>query len=87
MSDQWQIAERRLLELLADRAAFGLEWAEEQELRQLLQTMPDFDNECMERAAATVQLALASVEPMPASVHERIRASAVRHVRAPWQQE
>ena len=83
MSDPWQITERRLLELLADRAAFGLEWGEEQELRQLLRTMPDFDTECMERAAATVQLALSSVEPLPAAVRARIRASGVRDVRAP----
>jgi hypothetical protein len=83
MSETWQITERRLLELLADRAAFGLESAEEQELRQLLQTMPDFDTECMERAAATVQLAQASVEPLPATVRAKIRASSVRYVSAP----
>ena len=83
MSERWQSIERRLLELLADRAAFGLAWPEEQELRQLLQTMPDFDTESMDRAAATVQLALASVEPMPAALRARIRGSAARHVRTP----
>ena len=83
MSDPWQNAERRLLELLADRAVFGLPPEEEQEIRQLLQEMPDFDTECMERAAATVQLARATVEPMPAAARERIRASGLRHVRGP----
>lgn len=83
MSDQWQIAERRLLELLADRAAFGLDSKEERELRQLLQTMPGFDAECMERAAATVGLALGSSEPLPVAVRARIRVSGVRHVSAP----
>jgi len=81
MSDRWQIIERRLLELLADRAAFGLQSAEEEELRQLLKITPDFDTECMERAAVTVQLALAPVEPMPPAVRARIRASGVRQVR------
>lgn len=86
MSDPWQITERRLLELLADRAVFGLEGGGERELRQLLETMPDYDSECMERAAATVQLALASVEPMPAALCAKIRTKGVRHVLRPDQQ-
>ncbi|MHC4398915.1 MAG: hypothetical protein ACYTG0_04470 [Planctomycetota bacterium] len=81
MIDPWRTGERRLLELLADRAVFGLGFPEEQELRQLLETMPDFDLECMERAAAMVQLASSSVEAMPAALYERIRASAERNVR------
>jgi hypothetical protein len=80
MSDPWRRTERRLLELLADRAVFGLEPMEEQELRQLLEIMPDFDAECMERAAAMVPWVLAPVEPLPADVRARIRASGVRHV-------
>jgi len=76
MSDPWKSTERRLLELLADRAAFGLERHEEQEFRELLQMVPGFDTECMERAAATVQLACTSVEPMPAAVRARVRRSA-----------
>ena len=83
MSNPWQTTERRLLELLADRAVFGSERVADEELRQLLQMTPDFDTECMERAAATVQLALASVEPMPAAVRARIRACGMRHVRKP----
>ena len=75
MNSQWQVIERRLLELLADRATFGLTRSEEEELRQLSESVPDFDDECMEKAAATVQLAFASVEPLPAAVHAKIRSS------------
>ena len=82
MSDQWQLTECRLLELLADRSTFGLTRGEETELRQLMTTVPHFDIECMERAAATAQLAFASVEPMPSAFREKIRASGVWHVSA-----
>ena len=75
MNSQWQVVERRLLELLADRATFGLTRSEEEELRQLSEIVPDFDDECMEKAAATVQLAFAPVEPLPAAVHAKIRGS------------
>ena len=75
MNSQWQVVERRLLELLADRAIFGLTPIEDEELRQLQESVPDFDDECMERSAATVQLACVPVEPLPASVHAKIRAS------------
>ena len=75
MNSQWQVVERRLLELLADRAAFGLTASENEELRQLQEFVPDFDDECMERAAATVQLAFAPIEPLPTAVHAKIRAS------------
>ena len=81
MSHAWKTTEQRLLDLLADRAVFGLEPKAAKELRQLLQKVPDFDTECMERAAVTVQLALAPVEPMPPAVRARIRASGVRQVR------
>jgi hypothetical protein len=75
MNSQWQAFEQRLLELLADRATFGLTPNEDEELRQLKGRTPGFDDECMEKAAATVRLAFAGVEPLPAAVHERIRAS------------
>ena len=75
MNSHWQVVECRLLELLADRATFGLTRSEEEELRQLSESVPDFDDECMEKAAATVQLAFASVEPLPAAVHAKIRGS------------
>jgi hypothetical protein len=83
MSQPWKATEQRLLELLADRALFGLEPREAQELRQLLQKDPDFDTECMERVASTVQLACAPIEPMPAAVRDRIHAFGLRHVRGP----
>jgi hypothetical protein len=78
MSDLWQTREERVLELLADRAAFGLESADERELRLLLETMPNFDSECMERAAATVQLAFTPPEPMPEAIRAEIRRSGIR---------
>jgi hypothetical protein len=83
MSDLRQAAECRLLELLADRAVFGLEDTERTELAQLLKIMPHADMECMERAAAVVELAWAEVEPLPAGVAARIRAAALWHLRLP----
>ena len=80
MSSQWQVTERQLLELLADRATFGLTRREEENLQHLMESMPDFDTECMERAAATVQLACTSAEPMPEDVCAKIRAGGVRYV-------
>jgi hypothetical protein len=74
MKSEWQVLERRLHDLLADRATFGLTQNEERELRQLTESVPDYDDECMERAAATVQLAFAPVEPLPAAVHAKVRA-------------
>jgi hypothetical protein len=72
-------SERRLLELLADRATFGLRPQAEKELQHLLQTRPDFDSECIDRAAATVQLALTPIESMPGAVRVKIRASLAQH--------
>jgi hypothetical protein len=75
MNSQWQDAECRLLELLADRATFGLTAGEDDELRQLKESVPDFDDECMDKAAATVQLSFAPTELLPADVHAKILAS------------
>jgi hypothetical protein len=75
MNLQWYDVERRLLELLAGRATIGLTPKEDEELRHLRKSVPDFDDACMEKAAATVQLACALVEPMPAAVHAKIRSS------------
>ena len=79
MSHRWQESECRLLELLADRVAFGLDGSEERELHQLLQAVPDFDTECLERVAATAQLACTTVEPLPPALRTRIRAQGARH--------
>ena len=73
LNRQWQVIERRLLDLLADRATFGLTRSEAEELRQLAESVPDFDAECLEKAAATIQLAFTSVEPLPATVHAKLR--------------
>ena len=78
MSDRWQSCEERILCLLADQAAFGLSAYEQEELSALLARVPEFDQDCMQRMAATVHLACVGqeLEPLPASIHERILASA-----------
>ncbi|MHC4179984.1 MAG: hypothetical protein ACYSWU_20965 [Planctomycetota bacterium] len=79
MSERWQSCEERILELLADQAAFGLSVEEQEELSALLVTMPDFDHDCMERMAAAVHLASVGneLEPLPASLQQRIRDRAL----------
>ena len=78
MSDRWQSCEERILCLLADQAAFGLSSGEQEELSELLVMRPDFDQDCMQRMAATVHPANVGkhLEPLPASLQRRIRASA-----------
>ncbi len=44
----------RITDLLADRAVFGLDADEEQELATLLKTMPDTDHESLDRIAAAL---------------------------------
>ena len=80
MNSQWHAIECRLLDLLADRTTFGLTGSEEEELRQLTECVPGFDDECMEKAAATVQLAFTSAEPLPAALRATIRADGERYV-------
>jgi hypothetical protein len=80
MNSAWQAAELRMLDLLADRATFGLAGDEEDELKCLTRLMPDFDRTCMEKAVATVQLACASIEPLPGAVRARLSRRAKRHV-------
>ena len=79
MSDRWPSCEERILDLLADEAVFGLSAEEHEELSALLVTMPDFDQDCMQRMAATVQLASVGtkLEPLPTSLQQRIRVSAI----------
>ena len=78
MSDRWKSREDRILELLTDQAAFGLNADEQEELDVLLVTVPDFDLDCMQRMAATVHLASVGkeLEPLPTSLQHRIRAGA-----------
>ena len=82
MNNQWQSAEERLTELLADQAAFGLDAHQQQVLEELLDLLPDFDLDSMERTAAVVQLALgpAEHEPLPAALHAKLRAGAARYL-------
>ena len=63
---------------LADQAAFGLSSDEQEELSALLEITPNFDQDCMQRMAATVHLANVGkyLEPLPTSLQRRIRASA-----------
>ena len=74
MTDRWQSCEQRILELLADESVFGLSADEQEEIRCLLAMMPDFDHTCMERMAATVQLASVGtkLEPLPTSIRQKI---------------
>ena len=78
MSDRWQSCEDRILLLLADQAAFGLSIDEQEELGALLAVVPEFDQDCMERMAATVRLASVGkkLEPLPAAIQQRVCASA-----------
>ena len=77
MSRAWQAAEARLVELLADRAAFGLDAAQSRELDALSAAMPDFDVDSFDLAAATVQLAQLppAPQPLPAALAKKIQAT------------
>jgi len=78
MNPTWDNPEQRLLELLADRATFGLDAAEQRELRRLLDQNLDFDESCMDRVAAAAHLAMmpADFEPLPPGLRQRIAAGA-----------
>lgn len=80
MNNPWQESEHRLSQLLADRASFGLSHSEAMQVQRLTELLPDFDMDCMERAAATVQLADVPLEPMPSSVRAVIRDAGERYV-------
>ena len=64
-----------LFDLLADRAAFGLDETEAARLEDLLQENSWVREDCMDEAAATLttEVSTTDVEPMPADVMERIR--------------
>ena len=55
-------AEQRLLELLADRALFGLEPAQEREFESLLAAHPNRDPDAVDRLAAAVAVATGGAE-------------------------
>ena len=78
MNGSWHDNRRRLRDLLADRAVFGLDTAESAELDGLCRVFPDTDVDRMDRIVARCDLALgiATSEPLPAVLRERIRAAA-----------
>lgn len=75
----------RLLELLADRAAFGLDADDRQELDELLRESPEFESDSLELAAAALELAMLDVrqtgsEQLPLRLQARIAAAGRRHL-------
>ena len=75
MSDYFVPNEDRLLDLLADRAVFGLDDDDQTELDRLSSLLPEVDTQCMERAAAAVCLAGVDRlgDPLPASVRLKLQ--------------
>ena len=72
-------ADERLIDLLADRALFGLDAEDERELADLLAGRSVADREQFERLAAATALALAGGQgAMPADVQARLRDDARR---------
>lgn len=78
MVSSWDCRRNRLLDLLAERAVFGLSGFEQQEVARLLAEFPDVDGDCMDRVAAEVVLAgaTATLEPPPTRVRESLRRAA-----------
>ena len=85
MSDSFQSCEEQIRDMLADQAAFGLSSDEREELDALLIMMPDFDQDCMQRMAATVHLANCGEEPepLPTFLQRTIHACAREHLGFP----
>lgn len=75
-------AAERLRELLADRAAFGLDDAAEHELAELLRHHPAEDAEAYDRIAAAVAVTTGGTAALPPAVRARLRDDA-RRFRAP----
>jgi hypothetical protein len=72
-------ADQRLLDLLADRAVFGLEPAEEQELAALLAAHPNRDPDALDRLAAAVAVTTATAAPsLPDSLKTQLSEDVVR---------
>ena len=68
----------RLLDLLADRAVFGLDGPEERELAALLRDHPAGDAEAFERIAAAVAVATGPSAVLPDTLRDRILAAVRR---------
>ncbi|MFM8985779.1 MAG: anti-sigma factor domain-containing protein [Planctomycetia bacterium] len=74
----------RLLELLADRAVFGLDAAEEAELASLLANHSAVDVDGLDRLAATVAVAPGrTAEPLPTGLKPRLEADVQRYRSGP----
>jgi Anti-sigma-K factor rskA len=78
----------RLLELMADRAAFGLSAAEQDELQKLSAQFPDVDSEEFERLAAAIDLSLGPgvAVPLPAALRAQVSEEARRFFSEPAEQ-
>jgi hypothetical protein len=70
-------AEQRLLDLLADRAVFGLDVPEEQELERLLAAHSLHDPDALDRLAAAVAASPPGADKLPEAVKSRL-AEALR---------
>lgn len=71
MSEQ-QRNEDRLNDLLADRAVFGLDADEAEELSKLISLTDKGDDDSFEIAAAAVDLSMNKAEPMPADLSKKL---------------
>ena len=80
MTTPWEQSQQRLLDLLADRAVFGLNVEETAELREQLPDGRDEDIDLLEQTAATCCLGLGIdvTDPLPFSLRDRIKADAKR---------
>jgi Anti-sigma-K factor rskA len=78
----------RLLELMADQAAFGLSAAEESEFRGLLAQFPDADPDEFERLAAAIDLGLSPRVriPLPPALRAKVSEQARRFFLEPAEQ-
>ncbi|MCL4194418.1 MAG: hypothetical protein KJZ87_21970 [Thermoguttaceae bacterium] len=65
----------RLFMLLADRAVFGLDREEEQDLAELAADFPCIDTDCLDWLAAALALANleSRLEPLPAHLRHLVR--------------
>jgi hypothetical protein len=79
MTDASSAAKQRLLDLLADRAVFGLEPAEEQELEALLAAHPTRDADALDQLAAAVAVAAATATAVsvPTTLKTRLGEEAI----------
>jgi hypothetical protein len=79
---------QRVMELLAERATQGLSSEELNELNELLQQYPEWDNSQFDFAATAVDLADIEIdEPLPEALRDKILANAFQYVNVTQSQE